>query len=144
MDLDCLVRGKLDELFDYANNPYGVALAEDPRPEKIRVKVKLGILKPGQKHFNCGVMPYLHDSELIRKWALSTIEKQGYYLGNQVFFLELLNELGIDLPTIPKKYNWLVPGSGIGEEAVVLHFIEEAKEMGLGLVEDFNKTKKSL
>lgn len=140
MDLDCLVMGKIDELFDYANNPYGVALGEDNRKEKIKVKVEVGIIKPGEKHFNCGVMPYLHGTDLIKKWATSIIEKEGYYLGNQVMFLELLSELGIDLPSFPKKYNWIVPELGVNREAIILHFTEDAKERGIQLVGDFYKT----
>lgn len=144
MDVDCLVMGKIDELFDYAENPYGVVLGEDNRKEKIQTKVELGIIKPGEKHFNCGVMPYIHGNDLIKKWAISIIEKEGYYLGNQVFFLELLSELGINLPSFPKKFNWIVPESGINREAIILHFIEDAKDMGVQLVEDFYKTHKKI
>jgi len=140
MDLDCLVMGKIDELFGYAENPFGVALGEDNRPEKIKTKIEVGIIKPGEKHFNCGVMPYLHGTELIQQWAASIIEKEGYYLGNQVFFLELLSERGINLPTLPKKYNWIVPESGVNRNATILHFIEDSKDMAVKLLDDFYKT----
>lgn len=143
-DLDCLVLGKLDALFDYANNPFKVSVGLDNRVSKIRKKLEAGVLKPGGKNFNTGVIVYQHGADLIKQWVISIIEMEGYFLGDQDIFSRLVGDLGIDLPIIPKEYNWLVPESGLNNEAVILHFLEESKNMIKLLVEDFYQKSKKM
>lgn len=141
LDIDCLVLEGLNELFRYADNPYGVAMGVDLRQEKIQRKINAGILKPGEHNFNSGVIPYQHGAPLIQQWAQAVIDFEDYFLSDQDIFSRLVGDLHADIPIIPQKYNWLVPELGISKEAIVLHFMEDSKVLAQQLIDDFNKRK---
>lgn len=141
IDIDCLVRGSIADLFDFADNPHGISLSVDKRPEKIKAKINSGILKPHHKHYTSGVLPYLHGNEIVKKWAWGVLELEGNFTGDQDVLNHIIGEENIEVPIFPSKYHYIVPRNEpvIDPEALIIHFGGSSKRFIMDLVTRYSK-----
>jgi hypothetical protein len=127
IDSDCLIRGSIAELYDYPKTPHFIAMAIDKSEES------------GEKHYNAGVISYQHGTPIIQKWAKEVIEREGYFTGDQELFSRMIVDQGIEIPILPKKFNWIVTSYGINRSATILNFSGDAKPLGEVLVKDYHR-----
>lgn len=126
LDADCQVNGDISSLFSFAENETGVAMGLEAE-HKMQAKIEDGVLKPGGKLFNSGVIAYLHGAQLIQKWAQAVIEDEGVFLGDQDILSYLIDQANLPVPVFSRQYNWLMNEWGVNDEARVLHWAGRAK-----------------
>lgn len=126
LDVDCQVNGDISSLFSFAENETGVAMGLEAE-HKLQAKIEDGVLKPGGKLFNSGVIAYLRGADLIQKWAQAVIENEGDFLGDQDILSHLIDQDNLPVPVFSRQYNWLMNEWGVNPEAKVLHWAGKAK-----------------
>ena len=68
IDLDCEVRGPLKDIFQQCECESGISEALEPE-QSMEKQVRFGLLKPGQKLYNSGVVVYKKGALPIQEWA---------------------------------------------------------------------------
>lgn len=126
LDVDCQVNADISSLFAFAENETGMAMGLEA-DHKLQAKIEDGVLKPGGKLFNSGVIAYRHGANLIQKWAQAVIEDEGVFLGDQDILSHLIDQANLPVPVFSRQYNWLMNEWGVNDEACVMHWAGRAK-----------------
>lgn len=95
IDLDCEVRGPIDEIFSYCDHPSGLGLAKDlhdPLSER--------------KGYNSGVIAFKHNIPLFETWAHQAFEFNHLYAGDQDILTHLIAQQKSLPAELPPIYNW--------------------------------------
>lgn len=124
IDLDCEVLGPLDEMFPACMKDPGIAAVVEP-VQSIEKQVKFGLLKPGQKLYNTGVVVFKKGAQPILEWARESIEKNGDFPGNQTLLADLLWKEKWGIVELDPKYNWRMM-NGPNPDAVIIHWVSTA------------------
>ncbi|MCE5319112.1 MAG: hypothetical protein LLG04_17340 [Parachlamydia sp.] len=127
LDIDCQVNGDISSLFSFAENETGVAMGLEA-DRKVEIKIEEGVLKPGGKLYNSGVIAYLRGAQLIQEWAKAVIENEGVFLGDQDILSHLIDNADLPVPFFSREYNWLMHEWGVNSEARIMHWAGMSKE----------------
>lgn len=95
IDVDCEVRGSIQELFKFADEPSGIAMAKDQCDAPIHYPI-----------YNSGVIAFRRNLELILLWARNCLEQNHVFRGDQEVFSHLIAETRRAIGEIPPLYNW--------------------------------------
>jgi hypothetical protein len=93
IDLDCEIRGPLEEIFSFCNHPSGLSAVR----EFWRGKT-LGI--------NSGVLAFRRNAAFLREWARLAFEKHSEVKGDQDLLDRMEEEQKIQFGVLPSCYNW--------------------------------------
>lgn len=121
LDLDCEVKGSLKEVFPTCENRAGFSAVREPTPS-VEKQEKLGLLQPGQKLYNTGVVVFKRNSPLIREWSKWALEKNGDYPGNQTLLADLIWKEKWEVYELQPCYNWRMM-LGQNPDAVIIHWV---------------------
>lgn len=126
VDIDCKFLEKIDPIFEFCNHPNGAALGLDSEETTSSWK-KWGLLKPGAKGYQAGLILFKKGSPLIEKWALSCQTEYRFEYADQTLLNSIIERDNMDIPLLPKKYHWLYPNY-VPKGVKIVHFGgEEAK-----------------
>ena len=102
IDLDCEIRGSLQELF---------ALNE----------IALVKMRDEPNIYNSGVTVFQHGLPLIEEWAHQSFEKNQFFRGDQELLSHILAEKKYPVKELPEIYNWS-HCYGDNPEALIYHW----------------------
>lgn len=110
MDLDCHVKGKIDDIFYHAKNGFSVALDIINRFTKTDVA------------YNTGVIVYHKKNKIVDLWCKGVADNHAFYRSDQDLLermLDLNEKLKFDI--LPNHYHW--PRlMGKNDKAIILHY----------------------
>ena len=92
MDLDCEVKGCLDEIFSIPTPPFGVSCCSE-------------YLQGNWIGVNSGVVVFLQDSYLVQEWADESFLNHHLYAGDQDVLSALIAKNPLTLGDLPICYN---------------------------------------
>jgi hypothetical protein len=118
IDNDCEIKGSLEPLFTFADQETGIAMVPEPIQE-----YKYTI-------YNSGVFPFRNGIKVILDWGKKCLEETHIFRGDQEAFSHLVFEQKLQIPEIPRIYNW----SRIAKEsphALVLHWHGEHGKLAI-------------
>lgn len=95
IDLDCEIRGSIQELFSYCNSPAGFSVAKD-----------LHDPLSNKKGYNSGVIAFKRGIPLFETWATQAFECNHLYAGDQDILTHLISQNNIIIEELPQIYNW--------------------------------------
>lgn len=122
-DIDCEIKGDLASLFEACNNEAGLAIAPEPDCS-IERNIKNGILRPGEKCYNAGVIVFAHGSKGMLKWTRKIVESNADFAGDQGVLDYLILKEHLPIRELSTIYNWrMVQGSN--HEAVIIHWVAD-------------------
>ncbi|CAF24508.1 hypothetical protein [Candidatus Protochlamydia amoebophila] len=122
-DVDCEIKGSLDALFETCQNGSGFAIA--PQPEfALKNYIQEGLLRPGQKIYNAGVVVYPYQSPLVSTWAQAIIERNAYFSGDSDLLADIIQSENFPIYELPQIYNWRM-AQGENPEAVIIHWVAD-------------------
>jgi|GEM_PF-901910 len=132
MDVDCEVRGRVDEVFDHCKA--GFAAAQDP----------YYVFRGVKGCFNSGVIAFRFGSDVVSEWCdIITKEKERYRDDQHVLHSIKLKDPS-RISALPRKFNWLRLDGDTNPSAVCIHWtgprgkeIVKAKMEGRYLREHF-------
>ncbi|MEM7174413.1 MAG: hypothetical protein AAF443_00585 [Chlamydiota bacterium] len=120
-DLDCQILQPLDPLFDASLSASGVAAVPEVKRAVAHAK-RCGILLPGEKAYNTGVLAYCHQSTLITKWAKNTYTRSYEFMGDGEVFGRTIFEEKFQPTELTRKFNRYFR-DGVTPETVIVHFV---------------------
>jgi hypothetical protein len=106
IDLDCQIRGPLDELFLFCN--HSIAMAKEQ-------------YGADQDSYNTGVIAFKHGTQTIEDWAAESFEYNHLFRGDQDVFNALIKKKQLPITTLPQIYNWSRRNEA-NPQAVILHW----------------------
>ncbi len=122
-DLDCEIKGSIQPLFENCNNKIGFAIA--PQPEfALQNYIKKGLLEPGQKTYNAGVVVYRYQSPLVLKWAQGVAERNQLFPGDSDLLADIIRAEKIVIHELSQLYNWRM-AQGANPRAVIVHWVAD-------------------
>jgi hypothetical protein len=95
VDLDCEIRGSIEEMFNYIQHAPGFSLSLD--------QVVSG---PGFRVYNSGVLLFQHGVPLLKQWADQSLTKNQYFLSDQHLLSHLITENESAVNHLPWIYHW--------------------------------------
>ncbi len=104
IDLDCEVRGSLNNLFAMADHPSGIAMAQD---------IHAG--------FNSGVIIFKKGLPLIQAWAQEALHANHLFAGDQDIVSKIIAEKKLEIGELSPLYNWSRI-KGDSKDAVIYHW----------------------
>lgn len=122
IDLDCEVRGCVAPLFEYCDNPSGIALAREPDVVQ-KAEQEHGILVPGEISYNSGVVVFKQDSAIVRQWAQKSISDNALFVGDQQVLSRLLFEQKAIFNEFSSVYNYNMSFCTDKLETVINHWV---------------------
>ncbi|MBS0626171.1 MAG: hypothetical protein JSS32_08995 [Verrucomicrobia bacterium] len=120
IDLDCQVLGSLEPLFSFLHLGIEILVRRN-RSVHEEHHVSHGILAPGEKSYNSGVVGFHKNGPLISAWAQEILERNQEYITDEHALSRVLLEKSPRLMELPPIYNWN-PLYGPNPEAVVIHY----------------------
>ena len=136
IDIDCKFLEKINDIFDLSDNPHGIALSIDPTA--LLAWKEYGLLKPNAKGYLAGFILFKRNSSLIEKWVLGCQRKYSLEYSEQSLINSIIEEEGLDIPLVPKKYHWL--NLDVIPEGVKIVHYHCISNKGL-LINEINSTK---
>ncbi|WP_068468504.1 hypothetical protein [Candidatus Protochlamydia phocaeensis] len=141
-DLDCEVRGSVYPLFETCDDEIGFSIA--PQPDfALKNYLKQGLLQPGEKTYNAGVIAFRYQSPVMLKWTQAVIEKNACFPGDSDLLADLIRTEKIDVFELPQIYNWRM-AQGPNPDAIIVHWVADwgkqhiLEEMKMLPLENFN------
>lgn len=132
MDLDCQIFKSIQPLFDFCENPQGIAVAEEIPPVRLW-HAQRGTIEPDEIEYNSGVIAFKHNTPIIEEWAEYCLMQGGHLHGDQEALSRMLYEKGDRLPPLDPIYNWRGPITIQNEDdcnsIVILHWLGSSKNM---------------
>lgn len=110
IDLDCEIRGSVNELFELADHPSGIAMAREVHE-----------IDSTQVLYNSGVIAFKHGIPLFEKWAEYAFDRNHLFSGDQNALSQRINEENLTIGEVPLIYNWS-RCSPDNPDAVILHW----------------------
>lgn len=109
IDIDCEIRGPLQDLFSYADPTPGIAMVRDQCDVRVNYPM-----------YNSGVIAF-RKSPHILQWAHYCIEHNHQLRGDQEIFSYMIEKEQIPINEIPPKYNWsrMIEND---QPAIILHW----------------------
>lgn len=95
VDLDCEIRGPIGLLFDLADHPSGIAMANDSWNEAMSYQV-----------YNSGVIVFRQNLLLLQEWAQKSFDQNHRFRGDQELLSHLIAEKQLEIAEVPPFYNW--------------------------------------
>lgn len=108
LDIDCRVKGNLEPLFRYIGAKKHVALAQEI-PSRASSEKAAGLVPQEGICYNTGVIAYMHQSPLIKNWALHACFNNHEALGDQDLLSHLLFKHRLKPQVLPSIYNRIHP-----------------------------------
>ncbi len=112
IDIDCEIRGSIQNLFAYADAPPGIAMARNQCPVDMSI---------GNYFYNSGVIAFRKNIDLLSDWANCCLRATDTYRTDDEAFSDMVEKRKIAISEIPPAYNW----SRCQEndcEAIILHW----------------------
>lgn len=72
LDLDCQVRGSIQQMFEFCENEGGFAVAREHQLSQ-NLNLHRKVIAQGETMYNAGVIVYKNDSPVLQKWKDSTL-----------------------------------------------------------------------
>lgn len=126
IDTDCQIRGELGKLFEFCENPSGMAMRMEPDVFQ-ELDIHRGLLQPGELLYNSGVIVYKNSSPVIKEWANQSLTQNRYFVGDQQLLSHILFINKITIQELPEIYNWRMDYGG-NLDAVIYHWLGSFKE----------------
>lgn len=104
MDLDCQVRKSITPIFEYCENDFGFAIAEEHHSQREKHETE-ELIQKGEVEYNSGVFVFKHGITLIPEWAKMGLENSSQLRGDQEALSRMLFNQGVKLPELPTEYN---------------------------------------
>jgi len=125
MDLDCQTRASVQPILDLCSSSSGIAMVEEPEAI-INLDLRRGLLLPGEKEYNSGVMVFDHGIPVIQTLARKAVEENRLFIGDQQMLGRILFTENYPVTAMPSTYNCRVD-FGINPNALVLHWLGRFK-----------------
>ncbi len=126
LDVDCQVRGSIDDLFIKCINEAGIAVApEDEDSQLLNIYQK--IILPGEIVLNTGVVAFTHDSKIIQEWVNQVSTNSHLHFGDQQLLIRIIFTENLKFTILPRIYNTTAE-SGIDLNAKILHWSGHFKD----------------
>jgi hypothetical protein len=110
IDLDCEITGSLTPIFQKIHYQSGIAVARE-RNSYNEIE-----------GYNSGVVAYLKDAPLLKKWAQACEVYSSVFLGDQEVLSEIIEQESLEITELSDCYNWRIK-FGVNLDAVVLHWV---------------------
>ena len=104
LDIDCEVLCDIEPLFDYCTSNLQFSAVRSLPAGQIWA-YNNQFLKPGQVHYNGGVIAYDRNSQLLEKWTEQTQLASEHYFADDIAFSAIIAEQNLVMDEIPKEYN---------------------------------------
>ena len=127
LDLDCQVRGNIEELFHYAAKPPHFSLAENKKT-KFRILWRLGIVPEGSPAYNSGVIVYKKNCPIMEELAEVSLQHDDLFYGDQDILNSLIYEKNIQFDPLPEKFNCPPKRHHDIENPVIVHWVGKYKK----------------
>ena len=126
IDLDCQVRKSIAPMFIACENPFGIAIVEEPAVI-LQNHENSGLIQKGEMEYNTGVFVFQHGSFIMQDWAKLCVESNHILRGDQEAISRMALLKGITLPSLPPIYNqrWHL---SVDPSAVIIHFLGSGKK----------------
>lgn len=126
LDLDCQTKRSIQPLFSNYLEEADIALFPEKEEHQKKFQER-GILLPGEKIYNSGVIAFRHGIPLIEEWVKQVFSKSKECENDQEILCKLLSRSNAKLAELPIIYNWFVR-DGANPDAVIVHWWGSAKE----------------
>ncbi len=124
IDLDCEIKRDLEPLFETFQKGMEVAVVPEPHASLMHFEV-MGLISPGQKLFNCGVLLFEHGSYIMARWAQKILQDNSKFAGDSDLFSSLISSEMLEIFELPEIYNWRIGGLGPNPNSVIDHWVGE-------------------
>ncbi len=114
IDLDCEILGPIDEVFSMCDAASQLAVVREYGTKHL-LKLDPGVI------YNGGVIGFIHGTEIIKKWAEASIERNDCFLADDLLLSSLIYELQWPVVELPEVYNWKYI-CGMNLDAIIFHW----------------------
>ena len=122
IDIDCEIRGPLDDLFSASNNPSGFACALDTK-SCYQMMLSKKLLLPGERVYNSGVIAYRHKSQVVDLWSEEVLHHHFNYLGDQDALSRVIYRHRLPINRLHTKFN-ARPLQAEDPNMVIIHWVK--------------------
>lgn len=132
VDVDCEVCADLIPLFERIKSEDTIYIVPKLEEDQ-RYYENNGIAEPGEVGYNSGVVGFHSGSDLILKWAESTIHDHPFFISDEDLFSRLAFLEKWKVVQLEQCYNWLPHFRGFNPETKINHWLGNSGKFFLSL-----------